>query len=108
MNSSLELTIEPFDDANRTFLLYCFPEQKNKIAHLSHAEKMEWYSYQFIKMPGHYPIELTTNEFTRFWKWKVLMPMKLKRLFFRIKNGEIFKHYPHISKIKKERGMQKI
>ncbi len=94
--------------SGKTFLFYSFPEQKIKISRLTLNEKMEWYAHQFQKMPGQYPVELTTKEFMRFWKWKVLVPMKLKRLFFRIKNGEIFKHYRHISEIKKERGIQRI
>ncbi len=90
------------------FLDYKFPRHKKHISTLTTDEKMAWYSHQFRKNPGAYPVELTTKEFERFWKWKVLVPMKLKRLFFRIKNGEIFKHYRHISEIKKERWIQRI
>lgn len=87
---------------DKSFLHYMFPDQKAKISQLTLDEKLEWYAHQFQKNPGVYPVELTTREFARFWKWRVLIPMKLKRFFYRVKNGEIFKRYPHITEIKKK------
>ncbi len=76
-----------------------FPEDKKRIAALSHDEKMEWYATrdaQEMVWLGNDP------EFKRFWKWNVMMPMKIKRLFYRIKNGEIFKRYHHITEMKEK------
>lgn len=83
--------------------MFKFPEDKARIAKLSYEHKLEWYQHQFEKSPGEYPVELTTPEFQRFWKWQVVIPMKIARFFFRVKNLEIFKHYPHITDIKKSR-----
>lgn len=92
---------EPIDDS-KTFLLYSFPEQKDKIAKLSHEQKLEWYQHQFAvqQTVGRMPYEFTTPEFAKFWKWQVLIPMRIKRLYFRIKNFEIFKKYEHISEMR--------
>lgn len=86
----------------REMLALQFPQDKKQIARLSYDNKMEWYAYQFEKNPGAYPIHLLTGEFKRFWKWRVLIPMKIKRFFYRVKNGEIFKKYEHISEMKKK------
>jgi hypothetical protein len=88
--------------SDKTFLLLKFPEDKRKIAKLSSEEKMEWYAHQFQRTPGLYPYELTTTDFETFWRWHVLIPMKIKRFFYRIKNRQIFKRYPHITEIKKK------
>lgn len=86
---------------DKTFLLYRFPEQKEKIARLSLDEKLEWYAHQFTN-PLDGVVLLSSKEFEKFWKWRVLMPMKIKRFFYRVKNREIFKRYPHISEMKKK------
>ena len=80
-----------------------FPQNKEKIASLSLDEKMEWYAYliQSAAQAGSIPMELTTPEFKRFCKWKVLIPLKIKRFFYRVKNGEAFRKYPNIIEIKK-------
>jgi len=88
---------------NKSFLFFNFPDDKKKIAHLSYDQKMEWYAHQFQKNPGVYPVHLVGTEFERFWKWRVLIPMKFKRFYFRMKNLEVFKRYPHITEIKKKR-----
>jgi len=88
--------------ATKSFLLYQFPDDKRRISALSYDDKLEWYQHQFERQPGVYPVELTGPEFTRFWKWRMVIPMKLKRLYYRIKNGEIFKRYPHITEMKKK------
>lgn len=87
---------------NKTFLMYQFPEDKRRIGKLSYENKLEWYQYQFERRPGVYPVELTSKEFMSFWKWKMVIPMKIKRLFYRIKNREIFKKYAHITEIRKK------
>lgn len=86
---------------NKTFLLLSFPEQKAKIAKLTLDEKMEWYAHQFQTNAQEATISLSTPEFARFWKWRVLIPTKVKRFYYRCKNGEIFKRYEHITEIKK-------
>lgn len=77
-----------------------FPRDKKNIARMSYNQKMAWYAYQFEKDPRAASIELSTLEFMQFWKWKVLIPMKIKRFFYRVKNGEVFRKYPHISVMK--------
>lgn len=87
------------EDKDKTFLLYHFPENKRKIARLSYDQKMEWYQSRDPKdmvWLGNDP------EFQRFWKWNVVIPVKLRRLFYRIKNFEVFKHYKHISEMKRK------
>jgi hypothetical protein len=79
-----------------------FPEDKRRIAKLSHDDKMEWYAHQFQVDPRGAAVNLSTKEFERFWKWRVVIPMKVKRFFYRVKNGEIFKHYQHITEMKKK------
>ncbi len=101
-------TIQGFESAmfaglsGKPFLIYEFPAQRDKIKALTLEQKMEWYSYQFQKLPGVYPVELTTEEFKKFWKWQVLIPIKIKRFYFRLKNGELFKRYPNITEMKKK------
>lgn len=118
MNGIEDVRVLPTDyDCNhpshrdtKTFLLYEFPAAKSKIASLKYEQKLEWYQHQFEKKPGVYPSELTTPEFQRFWKWRVLVPMKIGRWFFRVKNFEVFKRYPDITKIRKarEKGPERI
>lgn len=91
---------EPRPIANKTFLLYRFPERKKDIARLSYDQKMEWYS---TRDPKEMVILGNDPEFQSFWKWRVVVPVKLKRLFYRLKNFEVFRHYDHISEIKKAR-----
>lgn len=82
-----------------SFLLYTFPNQKKQIAKLSYDEKMEWYqsrdSQEMVWLGN-------SHEFQRFWHWHVVLPVKLRRLYYRIKNGEIFKHYQPITEMKKK------
>jgi hypothetical protein len=89
--------------AHNSFLLFSFPDDKRKIGKLSLEQKMEWYAHQiqFAGMAGQAPIHLMSKEFEKFWKWRVLIPTKFKRFYFRLKNGELFKRYPHITEIKK-------
>src|SRR5262245_17082206 len=89
---------KPLED--KTFLLWSFPDQKTLIGRLSLDQKMQWYAHQFQNHPRIYPAELTSEAFKRFWKWQVLVPIKIKRFFYRVKNGEIFKRYQHISEMK--------
>jgi hypothetical protein len=79
-----------------------FPADKTKIRQLSYGQKMEWYQYQFQKDPQRATVVLSSQEFAQFWKWHVLIPMKLKRFYYRLKNFEAFKKYPHISEMKKK------
>lgn len=90
------------NDTHAEMLALAFPADKKKIAALTMDEKLEWYAYQFQKKPGAYPVYLVGTEFERFWKWRVLIPIKFKRFFYRVKNGEIFKRYPHISELKQK------
>lgn len=102
--------IMPEITEERAFLLFDFPKDEKKIGKLNLEQTMEWYHYQFERNPGKFPTELTTEEFASFFKWNVLLPMKIKRVYFRIKNLEIFKRYKHITEIKpnKYKGPQKI
>lgn len=79
-----------------------FPQNKKEIARLSHGSKMEWYAAQFQKDPQAATVMLSSKEFESFWKWRVVIPMRIKRMYFRIKNFEVFKRYPHISEMKKK------
>lgn len=85
------------------YLDYGFPEKKKQLAKLSLDQKLEWYAHQFQKSPHDAPIMFNDPAFKSFWKWNVLLPMKLKRLYYRIKNGEIFKHYSSITEIRAKR-----
>lgn len=82
-----------------------FPRDKKRIAKLNLSQKIEWYGYQW--QPGLVNPETVkvfgTKEFQSFWRWRVYIPMRIGRLFFRIKNLEIFKKYPHISELKEKR-----
>ncbi len=74
-------------------------------------QKMEWYAYQFMVNQRAAAVNLSTRDFEIFWKWRVVIPMKVRRLFYRVKNGEIFKHYKHISDMKvaiKRKGPERI
>ncbi len=76
---------------------YRFPEDKKDIARLSYDEKMEWYATRDAKdmvFLGNDP------EFKRFWKWRVLIPVRIGRMYYRIKNFEVFKRYKHITEMK--------
>lgn len=96
------LNLEPGAMAeDKSWLLIPFPHGKRKLAQLSSDQKMEWYAYQFQQDPQRASIVLSTPEFQRFWKWRVLIPMKLKRFYYRLKNGELFKRYEHITDMKK-------
>lgn len=86
----------------KSYLMLIFPEDKRQLSRLSLDEKMEWYAYQFEKDQRGATINLSTPEFESFWKWRVLIPTKVKRFFYRVKNGEVFKHYSHISDMKKK------
>lgn len=92
---------EPINDP-KAFLLFEFPANKKQIAKLCHDDKLEWYQHRFevAGRQGKIPVELTTPEFERFWKWQVWLPMRIKRLYFRIKNFEVFKKYKHISEMR--------
>ncbi len=81
----------------KLWLLYQFPERKKELARLSYDQKMEWYQ---TRDPKEMIWLGNSEEFQSFWKWHVLVPTKIKRLFYRIKNGEIFKKYPHITVMK--------
>jgi hypothetical protein len=84
---------------DKTWLLYQFPERRKEIAGLTYDQKMEWYqtrNAQEMVFLGN------DASFQRFWYWNVVLPVKIKRLYYRIKNGEIFKHYKHISDTKKK------
>lgn len=88
---------------SKSYLMLRFPENRRQLGRLSLEEKMEWYAYQFELDQRAATIALSTKEFASFWKWRVLMPMKVKRFLYRVKNGEIFKHYKHISEMKAAR-----
>lgn len=86
----------------KTFLLYEFPAAKAKIAKLTLEQKNEWYHHQFSKNPAAYPVELTSKEFERFWRWRFYVPTRMVRLFFKVKNFE-FKRHHDITQIRKQR-----
>lgn len=92
-------------DQSKDFLSWKFPTDRKKIARLTAEQKLEWYQKQMEEAAkaGHIAYELLTDEFARFWKWHILWPMKMKRFYYRVKNLEIFKRYPHITEIKKVR-----
>lgn len=90
-------------EKDKTFLLYVYPEDKRRIGKLSLEDKLEWYAYQFQTDPRAAAINLSSKDFASFWKWRVLVPLKVKRSFFRVKNLEIFKKYQHISEMKIKR-----
>lgn len=88
---------------DKVFLLFRFPEEKDKLAKLPLDQKLEWYAHQ-IQMAanaGTTAQQLLSPEFAEFWKWRVLIPLKIKRFYYRVKSGEIWKKYPHITEIKK-------
>lgn len=76
-----------------------FGKHRGQIAALSLQDKMAWYAMQ---NPQEI-ISLGNNpEFQRFWKWRVLLPIKLKRFYFRAKNGQLFKHHAHITEMREK------
>lgn len=79
-----------------------FPDDKSKIRRLSVDDKMTWYGYRIQKAAelNQIAIELTTPEFQRFWKWNVLIPLKIKRAIYRFKTGQMFKRYQHITEMR--------
>ena len=83
----------------KTYLLYEFPVAKGKIARLSYDQKMEWYA---TRSPEEMIWLGNSNEFKRFWKVHVLWPLRIKRFLYRVKSGQIFKHYKHISESRKK------
>ena len=76
------------------WLLYEFPARKRAIAKLSHEQKMEWYQ---TRNPQEMVWLGNSKEFQRFWKFNVLWPLRVKRFLYRVKSGQIWKHYQHIS-----------
>lgn len=89
------------DGIDKAYLLYQFPRDKSLISKLSLDHKIEWYGHQFQAMdPRQVAIIFSSKEFASFWKWRYLMPIKLKRFFYRVNNFEIFKKYPHISEMR--------
>lgn len=83
------------DRANRD----AFAPYLKELKKLSFSQKLDWYS----KRNGQEVVYLGNNPyFQRYWKWRVVMPIKFKRFFYRVKNGEIFKHYQHITEMKKK------
>lgn len=78
-----------------------FPKDKKKIARLSMADKFAWYQLQFEKDPRKAVVTFSTPEFQKFWMWRVAIPMRILRFYYRIKNGELWKRYPHISDLRK-------
>lgn len=87
---------------SKLHLMWTFPEDKKRLAKLSMEQKMEWYAFQFELNQQQATISLSTPEFVSFWKWQVMVPMKLKRFFYRVKSGQIFKRYQHITDMKKK------
>lgn len=86
---------ERVDKSNRQ----AFAPYLKELKALNFSAKIEWYS----KRNSQEVVYLGNNPyFQSYWKWHVLIPMKMKRLFYRIKNGQIFKRYEHISDIKKK------
>lgn len=77
-----------------------FPEDKKAIAKLSLEDKMVWY---LMQDPREMVFLGNSPEFQVFWRWHVVIPMKIKRFYYRVKNFEIFKHYSHISELRPKR-----
>lgn len=90
---------------NEPFLEFDFLFDRDRIAKLSMDKKQEWYAHQIQEASknGMVPIQFTSSEFTRWWYWHYVLPLKIKRWFYRLKSGQLFKRYKHISEIKKER-----
>lgn len=84
----------------KPYLLYKFPEHKHKIKGLTLDQKQEWYGYQFELNPHNAIVMGTQKEFKDFWKWQVLIPIKIIRTYYRIKNFQLFKRYKHITEMK--------
>jgi hypothetical protein len=79
---------------DKTYLLYEFPQARKKIAKLSYDQKMEWYA---TRSPEEMVFLGNSPEFKAFWKVHVLWPLKARRFWYRLKSGQIFKSYKHIS-----------
>ena len=77
-----------------------FPDNKKEIKKMSYEEKMEWY---YTRDPQEIIYLGNSKDFQRFWYWNVFLPMKIKRIFYRVKNLEVFKKYKHISEIKNKK-----
>ncbi len=86
------------DQMRSDHVAFRFPADRKKIGKLSQNEKAEWYAHQFAQPV--YPVELTTKDFARFWRWNYYLPVRIRRAFYRIKNFEIFKRYEHITVMK--------
>jgi hypothetical protein len=89
------------DDLLQERFKYRFPEDKKKIAKLSLEQKMEWYAHhiQVNARTGSVPLGLISKEFMSFWKWRVLIPLKIMRFAYKVKNWQ-FKKHSHISEIR--------
>lgn len=75
-------------------LLFTYPKDVEQIKKLSLDKKLDWYAYQFqCRDPRLTALIFQSPEFTKFWKWRVLMPLKIKRFAFKVKNLELFKSY---------------
>ena len=71
----------------------------NELRSLGFSQKLEWYA----KRNSQEIVYLGNNlYFQRYWKWHVLVPMRIKRFYYQVKNFKFFKHYPHISEMKEK------
>jgi hypothetical protein len=60
-----------------------WPEDSSTIAQLSLEEKIMWYSGQ---EPRHMVYLGNSPAFKRWWHWHYMMPLKLKRFAYKLKN----------------------
>ncbi len=101
MNTNLTLeervVFEHYESIAPSLVNLKFPENKKQISKLNYDQKMEWYA---TRQPKDVVFLGNDPEFQRFWKWHVVIPVKIRRMYYRIKNLEIFKHYKHISEMK--------
>lgn len=73
-----------------------FPENQKEIGRLSYDQKMEWYA---SRDPKELIFLGNDEDFQRFWYWKVLLPVRLGRMYYKIKNFQFRKHQ-HITEMK--------
>lgn len=105
-NHNIEIVTEDeyesrIDRANREAVAAFLKELRP----LSFNAKLDWYG----KRNSQELIFLGNNPyFQRYWKLHVLLPMRIKRFFYRLKNGQLFKRYAHISEMKKGKGPERI
>lgn len=85
------------------FFSYKFPQDKAKISKLTRDEKMEWYGHQFQVNSYEASVMFSTKEFESYWRWRVAIPIKIQRFFYKVKNGQIFRRYEHINQIRAKR-----